>query len=126
MALLNAIIIEPDDQSLQLLVNKLRKRNNINIIGTFTNLSDKIIDFIDDDLDIIFLDYYLSDKYKIDFIVHLIKQYPSLQIILMKFNARHLEKNIISEIQFLSKPITQHALDKVFEEIQKNQIKIKL
>lgn len=121
---LRTIIIEPDRTSLENLVAQLKQRSDVDIIETYTTIFDDVHDFLNEEIDVVFIDYFLSDKYNMDFVVQLVLQYPSIQIVLMKSDAQQLEESKISEIQFLSKPIQQASLEKVMEKMHDKRNKM--
>lgn len=120
---MRTIVIDVDHQALEKLVSQLKKCSGIKIIGTYTSLSDDLKDVLNEEIDIIFIDYSLSDNARMDFIIQLVQQYPSIQIILMKSDAHHLEESTISEIQFLSKPINQTTLETTIENKRNKMMK---
>ncbi|WP_342514560.1 response regulator [Sporosarcina sp. FSL K6-1522] len=117
--MINAVLIDDEELTLQYMTSKLTKLGTINIIKTFTNAQDFLNDMKRLHFDVIFLDIEMPGMNGLELATRIHEWNPAIYIVFVTAHRDYaIQAFDLGSIDYLVKPILTPRLEKTIKRIQ--------
>lgn len=118
--MINVVNIDDEELAVYNLANYLSKFSEINLIGSFTKISDFLDCLRNNEVHLVFLDIEMPELNGLELAAKLIEEFPTIQIVFVTaYNEYAVDAFELEALDYVLKPINEERLQKTIEKVLK-------